>query len=152
MLLTVQQADEVAERIRVLAADKFSELTGICGVNLLTAGSLAAHIGPGRFRSDAQLAAYAGVAPLEASSAGHARHRLSRQGNRRLNAVIHRIAVSQARHSEEARTYLARRRTEGKTKREAFRALKRYIVRAIYKAWLDCDLTRPAPCATYGCT
>jgi transposase len=153
LLVTTKQVDEVAARIRSLAADKFGDLTAICRVNLLTAGSLAAHPGPGnRFRSEAQLAAYAGVAPLEASSAGNVRHRLSRQGNRRLNAVVHRIAVSQARHSPEARTYLARRRTEGKSKREAFRALKRYIVRAIYNAWLRCDLDRSAPRATLGRT
>jgi transposase len=74
-----------------------------------------------RFRSDAQLAAYAGVAPLEASSAGRVRHRLDRDGNRRLNAILHRMAVAQARSSPAARAYLARR--------EAIRALKRFLVR-----------------------
>ena len=82
--LVLTQADELATRIRSLAAERFSPLTEVCGINLLTAGTLAGILGPGaRFRSDAALAAYAGAAPLEASSAGRTRHRLNRGGNRR---------------------------------------------------------------------
>jgi transposase len=96
----------------------------------LTAGALAGLLGPGRrFATDAQLAAYAGVAPLEASSAGRVRHRLNRGGNRRLNAILHRMAIAQARSSPAARAYLTRREAEGKTRREALRALKRFLVR-----------------------
>src|ERR1051326_9602596 len=65
----------------------FSPLTRLKGVNALTAGMLAALLGPGqRFHTDADLALYAGVAPLEVSSAGRVRHRVNRGGNRRLNA------------------------------------------------------------------
>ena len=89
-------------------------------VNLLTAGVLAGILRPGhRFKSDAALAAYAGVAPLEASSAERVRHRLNRGWNRRLNAVLYRIALTQAHFSPEARAYLDRRVSEGKTRREA---------------------------------
>ena len=117
----------------------FDPLTALCGISLLTAGALAGILGPGhRFTNDAQLAAYAGVAPLEASSAGGVRHRLNRGGNRRLNAILYRIAVTQARHSEQGRAYLSRRVTEGKTHREALRALKRFIVRAIWRLWQMC--------------
>jgi transposase len=73
------------------------------------------------------------VAPLEASSAGRGRHRLNRGGNRRLNAILHRIAIAQARSSPAARTYLARRESDGKTRREALRALKRFLVGAIWR-------------------
>jgi len=66
------------------------------------------------------------------------RHRLNRGGNRRLNAIVYRIALVQARSSPEARAYLARRVAEGKTKREAFRALKRYLIRAIWRLWGAC--------------
>ena len=81
-----------------------------------------------RFASDAQLAAYAGAAPLEASSAGKARHRLNRGGNRRLNAILYRIVLTQSRHAEEAQAYLQQKLSEGKTPREGRRSLKRYIV------------------------
>ena len=138
--LALTQAKELADRIRQLAGAHFSPLTRLCGVNLLTAGALAGILGPGhRFVTDAQVAAYAGVAPLEASSAGVIRHRLNRGGNRRLNAVLYRIALTQAHHSPEARAYLDRRVAEGKTRREAMRALKRFLIRAIWRLWQECS-------------
>ena len=138
--LALTQAEELAEQIREHARSRFSPLTQLCGVNLLTAGILAGILGPGhRFSSDAELAAYAGAASLEASSAGLVRHRLNRGGNRRLNAVLYRIALTQAHHSPEARAYLERRVAEGKTRREAIRALKRFIVRAIWRLWQQCQ-------------
>ena len=146
--LALTQAEELTNRIRDSAAADFSPLTRLCGVNLLTAGTLAGILGPGhRFATDAQLAAYAGVAPLEASSAGYVRHRLNRGGNRRLNAVLYRIALTQARHSVEARAYLDRRVAEGKTRREAIRALKRFIIRAIWRLWQEC---RPISNTTFA--
>jgi transposase len=139
-----EHADELAKRIRALAKDRFAPLTELVGVDLLTAGQLAAILGPGRrFAGEAQLAAYAGAAPLEASSAGLVRHRLNRGGHRQLNWILYRIVLTQAQHSEQARTYLARRRQEGKTTREAFRALKRYIVRAIWRLWQLCPGIQP---------
>jgi transposase len=137
--LLVAQARALAAEIRDLAATRYAPLATICGVDLLTAGALAGLLGPGRrFAGDAQLAAYAGVAPLEASSAERVRHRLNRGGNRQLNAILYRIALTQARCSPAARAYHARRISEGKTKREALRALKRYIARAIWRRWQDC--------------
>jgi transposase len=137
--LALDQAKTLERRICALAADRYAPLTRLCGVKELTAGTLAGILGPGRrFQREQQLAAHAGVAPLETSSAGRVRHRLNRGGNRRLNAVLHRIAVTQARSSPEARAYLARRQAEGKTKREAFRALKRYLARRIWRLWQEC--------------
>lgn len=90
------------------------------------------------------------MAPLETSSAGRTRHRLNRTGNRRLNAILYRIALTQARHSTQARAYLDRRVSEGKTRREARRALKRFIARALGRRWLECQgapLARPVDLA-----
>jgi transposase len=146
--LALDQAEQLAKQIRTRAGQSFALLTRLCGINLLTAGALAGILGPGqRFATDAQLAAYAGVAPLEASSAGTVRHRLNRGGNRRLNAILYRIALTQARYSSEARTYLDRRVAEGKTRREALRALKRFLVRAIWRLWQEC-LAQPAGAPT----
>ncbi len=115
--LALAQAEDLKRRIEAQAQARFAPLTQLVGISLLTAGALAGILGPGqRFTSDAQLAALAGVAPLETSSAGGMRHRLNRGGNRRLNAILYRIALTQARHSEPARAYLQRRLTEGKTK------------------------------------
>lgn len=145
LALTLAHEAELAREIRELARQQYEPLTKLCGINLLTAGRLAAILGPGdRFKSDAQLAAYAGVAPLEASSAGKVRHRLNRGGNRRLNHVLYFIVLTQAHHHPGAQTYLARRVAEGKSRREAHRALKRFIVRAIWKLWQECLEDRAA--------
>jgi transposase len=114
--LALEQAAALEQEICEVAATHYLPLTRVTGVQLLTAGALAGILGPGhRFTSEAQLAAYAGVAPLEASSAGLVRHRLNRGGNRRLNAILYRIALTQARSSPDAQAYLARRQAEGKT-------------------------------------
>ena len=148
--VVLSQAKELEEQIHQRVRARFLPLTQICGVNLLTAAALASLLGPGqRFTSDAQVAAYAGVAPLEASSAGQVRHRLNRGGNRRLNCLLHRIALAQARWSPEAQTYLARRQAEGKTWREAIRALKRHLIRAIWQRWQECQ-AQPAPAQPAG--
>lgn len=143
--LALAQVDELAQAIEEHAGTPaFAPLTRLCGVSVLTAAALAGILGPGhRFANDAQLAAYAGVAPLEASSAGLVRHRLNRGGNRRLNSLFYRIALTQAHHLPQAREYLARRVSEGKTRREARRALVRFIARSVWRLWQECE-TSPA--------
>jgi transposase len=137
-LLTVQ-ATELEKEISALGKARFCPLMEMKGVKGLTAGTLAALMGCGqRFAREDQLAAYAGIAPLEASSGGVVRHRLNRTGNRQLNAVVHRIALTQLRTLPAAKAYVERRQREGKSKREAMRALKRYIIRAIWRNWQTC--------------
>ncbi len=142
------QAEDLEKQITTRTQEAgFSPLTELKGVGLLTAGAIAGILGPGmRFQNDAQVAAYAGVAPLEVSSAGNVRHRLNRGGNRRLNAILYRIAFTQAHCLPAAKTYLADRIADGKTRKEAYRALKRYLVRAIWKLWQKC-LAALAPAA-----
>jgi transposase len=124
---------ELAREIRVLVRAYAPELLELPGCAELTAAKLIGEIaGPKRFQSDAQLARHSGCAPIEASSGRTARHRLSRQGNRQLNCAFHRIAVTQARVDPEARAYLERKRSEGKSSREALRCLKRQIVRRAF--------------------
>jgi transposase len=87
--MALTQAEELAGEIRARAQAHYLPLIALREVSLLRAGALAGILGPGqRFAIEAQLAAYAGVAPLEASSAGRVRHRLNRGGNRRLNALL----------------------------------------------------------------
>jgi len=135
-----QQADELKAQIETRTEEAgLLPLIAIHGVGLLIAGTLAGILGPGcRFRSDAEFAAYAGVAPLDASSAGYVRHRLNRGGNRRLNSLLHMVALTQLSTWKPAKDYVKRRITEGKTKREAMRALKRFLARAVWQAWKRC--------------
>jgi transposase len=107
-------------------------LLALPGCGALSAAKLLGEIGPiDRFRTDAQLARHAGVAPLEASSGAHQRHRLDRGGNRQLNCALHRIAITQARVYPPARAYLERKQAEGKSRREALRCLKRQLARTV---------------------
>jgi len=142
--LASAQAKEMADQVRRMTAS-LSPLTSICGISSISAGAIAGALGPGkRFATDARLASYAGAAPLEASSSGAVRHRLSRNGDRRLNAILHRIALTQSRAHPPAIRYLRRRMAEGKTRAEAVRALKRYIARAVHRAWRQCDPSKIA--------
>jgi transposase len=86
-----------------------------------------------RFRSEACFAMHAGVAPIPVSSGRSDRHRLSRGGNRQLNAALHRIAITQLRLSGPGQSYYRRRRAQGDGTGEAVRALKRRIARAVYQ-------------------
>jgi transposase len=87
---------------------------------------------------------YNGTAPIEVSSGNRTIYRLSRRGNRRLNHAIHMAAVTQIRHRHSAgRAYFEKKLTEGKTRKEALRALKRRISNAIY-ARLQDDARRAA--------
>jgi transposase len=108
-------------------------LLALPGCGPLSAAKLLGELGPiERFDTDAQLARHAGVAPLEASSGKHQRHRLDRGGNRKLNCALHRIAITQARVHPPARAYLERKQSEGKSRREALRCLKRQLARTVY--------------------
>lgn len=127
----VAELDQQLEQRVKETAPRLLELPGCAAV---TAAKLLAEIGPiDRFRSDAQLARHSGVAPLEASSGRTQRHRLDRGGNRQLNAALYRIAITQSRYHGPARDYLERKRSEGKSRREAIRCLKRLLIRAVYQ-------------------
>ena len=102
-----------------------------CGA-IIAARLVGETAGASRFRSEAAFAMHTGVAPLPASSGQSSRHRLNRSGNRRLNSALHMMALTQARSHEPARAFMARKRAEGMSNREAMRCLKRYIARSVF--------------------
>ena len=96
---------------------------------LMTAGD-----NPERMKSEASFAALCGSNPIPASSGKTNRHRLNRGGDRHANAALWRVVVVRLSCDERTREYLAKRVSEGKTKTEAIRCLKRYLAREIYNA------------------
>ena len=76
------------------------------------------------------------------SSGKGERYRLSRTGNRKLNSVIHVIAVTQARMYPPAIAFIERKRSEGMGNREALRCLKRHIGRTLFKTMLRSERAR----------
>src|SRR4051812_14630039 len=104
------------------------------GFGPLIAAKLVGEIaGAQRFATAAKLARAAGVAPIPASSGNTQRQRLDQGGNRQINAALHRVIVTRARCHPETRDYIARRRNEGKSTREAIRCLKRYLARHVWR-------------------
>jgi hypothetical protein len=97
-----------------------------------------------RFRDRDRFAACNGTAPIEVSSGRRKVYRLSRRGNRRVNHAIHMAAITQIRHAHsEGRAYYEKKVAEGKTSKEALRALKRRISDALYRR-LRADARRSA--------
>ena len=159
--LVARLARELVQRCRHLSADINAltveitalitpltpTLLAVVGCGPLTAAKIVAETaGVDRFRSANAYARHTGTAPLPVWSANHTRHRLSRTGNRQLNAALHRIAITQARWHPGARTLLARRRANGDNSREAFRILKRRLNDVVYRA-LHADHATTIPLA-----
>jgi transposase len=119
-------------RIEALVADH--PLRTLPGAGALVTAKLVSEVGDiRRFRSADAFAMLAGVAPIPASSGQVSRMRLNRGGNRQLNRALYSIAFAQARTYPPAQAYLARKRAEGKTWREAVRALKRHLARVVFR-------------------
>ncbi|HVU61946.1 MAG TPA: IS110 family transposase [Mycobacteriales bacterium] len=112
-------------------APRLLQLPGVGPVSAATAILAFSH--PGRVRDDAAFAALAGVNPLPASSGRTTRHRLNRGGDRNLNKAIYTIAITRERIHPDTKAYIARRTTQGLTRREIRRCLKRYIARQLYR-------------------
>ncbi|HTD08167.1 MAG TPA: IS110 family transposase [Solirubrobacteraceae bacterium] len=127
---------EITDLVRVLHPTLLEQP----GVGPITAAKLLT-CDAARFKNEAAFARTNGTAPIPASSGQTIRHRLNRGGDRQVNAAIHMIALSRSIHHPETQTYLARRTSEGKTKREAMRALKRHLSRTLYKQLVHQPLT-----------
>jgi transposase len=125
---------DLDERIRQEVEASGTTLTEVFGVGSILAAKIIAIVGNlARFPSKGHFASYAGVAPIEASSGEVVRHRLSLAGNRRLNQVMHMIAVCQARSDPRGGAYHRKKLAEGKSRREAMRCLKRRISDTVFK-------------------
>ncbi len=139
------QLRETRKKLTVAVRASGTGLTGLFGVGPVIAATV---IGGARevsrFPDRDHFAAYNGTAPIEVSSGNRKVYRLSRRGNRRLNHAIHMAAVTQIRqcHSE-GRAYFDKKPGEGKTRKEALRALKRRISDAIFTR-LQADARRAA--------
>ena len=121
---------EITELVEQIAPQLLSEP----GFGPLIAAKLVGEIaGAQRFATAAKLARAAGVAPIPASSGNTQRHRLDQGGNRQINAALHRVIVTRARCHPPTRDYIERRRSEGKSTREAIRCLKRYLARRVWR-------------------
>lgn len=131
-----------------LTSDHAPRLRAEFGVGAQTAAVLVCVAGdnPERLRSEAALAALCGVSPLQASSGKTTRHRLNRGGDRAANNALWTIAMVRMRSDPRTQAYVARRTSQGLSRKEIQRCLKRYIVRELYPLILaDLKHLAPAP-------
>jgi transposase len=125
---------KAAADIQTAVTDSGTTLTDLCGIGALTAGKILGRVGTiNRFRSAAAFATYTGTAPIDVSSGDVVRHRLSRAGDRQLNLCLHVMALTQIRQDTPGRAYYSRKRTQGKSHKEAMRCLKRRLSDVVYQ-------------------
>jgi transposase len=131
------QLRECNKKLAAAVKASGTSLTGLFGVGPVIAGTVIGDVRQVfRFPSRDHFAAWNGTAPIEVSSGDRKKiYRLSLRGNRRVNHAIHMAAISQIRHQRShGRAFYEKKVAEGKTHKEALRALKRRISDAIYAA------------------
>ncbi|WP_326655542.1 MULTISPECIES: transposase [unclassified Streptomyces] len=128
------EAKELENEILNLVRQMAPELLDLQGGGPITAAQvLVSWSHPGRFRSEAAFASFAGVSPIPASSGLTNRHRINRSGDRQLNRALHTITLIRMQLDPLTKAYVARRLAEGKTSRDAQRCLKRAVCRQLFK-------------------
>jgi transposase len=81
------------------------------------------------------------VVPIPASSGKTRRHRLNRGGDRAANNALYTVVLTRLRLDERTHRYVARRTTEGLSRREIIRCLQRYVARELYQALVSLSLS-----------
>jgi len=154
-LVTIDKKIKIANaELTELVASTGSQLQELHGIGPSGAARLIGDIADiSRFTSRAHFASWNGAAPIDASSGDQTRHRLSRAGNRRINRVLHIMAVVQLRNDTEGRRYYRRKLAEGKTTMEAIRVLKRRLSDVVYRQMVaDAKRLQTGPGGHVGAT
>jgi len=120
--------------LRTLVIAAAPRLIALPGVGTEVAAQLLTTIGdnPDRLHSEAAFAHLCGVAPIQASSGRTHRHRLNRGGDRAANNALYIVVLGRLRYDSRTRAYAERRTTEGLSKPEIIRCLKRYVAREVF--------------------
>lgn len=137
-------AKRIGDRVRTMAPT----LLAMPGCGELTAAKLVGEAaGVTRFKSEPAFARHAGVAPIPVWSGNTAgRVRMTRSGNRQLNAALHRIAVTQVRLAGLGQAYYRKRLDAGDSTTEALRCLKRRLSRVVFHHLHTDHHNRIQPC------
>ena len=120
--------------LETLTAARAPKLLKAHGMATGTAAEMLLLVGdnPERIHSEAAFAKLCGACPIPASSGKTSRHRLNRGGNRQANAALYRVVIVRMRGHQPTLNYVRRRTSEGKSKSEIIRCLKRYVAREIF--------------------
>lgn len=128
---------QATQELAKLVAATGSTLDELCGLATCTVAELLVEAGDPRRFTEGGFARFNGTAPLPASSGEGdgepVRHRFNPGGNRRVNSVLHIMAVTQLRCDARARKIYEDSRGRGHTKREAMRVLRRHLSDVVYR-------------------
>ncbi len=131
-----EEIKELVAMIEQLVMKRAPHLLNEFGIGVDTAAEILIVVGdnPERIRSEAAFAKLAGISPVPTGSGmTSGKHRINHGGHRQLNAAIYRTVIVRMQHHEPTKAYVARRTTEGKSKRDIIRCLKRYVIREVYQ-------------------
>ena len=129
----IQDLEAEIQRLTRTTAPALVDSFGI-GPDTAATLLIAAGSNPDRLHSEAAFASLCGANPIPASSGKTNRHRLNRGGHRHANAALRRIVIVRLRYDQRTQAYMRRRTTEGISKAEVIRCLKRYIAREVFSA------------------
>jgi transposase len=128
---------EVVAQLAKLVSENSSTLGELCGLSTRSVAELLVEVGDPRRFTEGGFARFNGSAPLPASTAEGPgepiRHRYNPGGNRRINAILYMMSVTQLRCEPRAQRIYANARAGGHTKKEARRILKRHLSDVIYR-------------------
>ena len=135
---------EIDTELHTLTIQAAPTMLATKGYGVITTATLLISAGdnPDRLRTEASFAALCGAAPIPASSGKTTRHRLNRGGDRQGNWALHQIALVRLSTDTRTKTYAAKLRAAGKSKKDVLRCLKRAIAR---EAWHLLVHPTPAP-------
>lgn len=146
-----EQARTTEQELSRLLEEHAPALLSSFGIGPVTAATLVTSAGENIDRlskGEASFAALCGVNPVPAESGNlQGKHRLNRGGDRKANSALHTIAIVRMRYDDETKAFIAKKVSEGKTKRDAIRCLKRYIAREVYRLLKNPMGTIPKICA-----
>jgi transposase len=131
--LTIR-ANELEREITKLIRQIAPSLLELDGCGVLSAVKIVGEVaGVDRFSSKAAFARWNGTAPVPVWSGSADNFRLNRGGNRQVNAALHRIAITQWRGAGPGRLYVEQRMTNGNSKTEALRLLRRRLSDEVFR-------------------
>ena len=135
-----EQLQEIEQAIAKLMPVFECTLTTMPGIDTITAAKMLSEIGNiNRFPNADKLAKFAGISPVNFSSAGKGTDKPSKQGNRRLQAIFYFLAFQMILVSKNGvarnpvfREYYEKRLQEGKSKSQALICISRRLVNIVY--------------------
>jgi transposase len=131
------QERQAVTQLQALVDNSGSTLGELCGLSTRSVAELLVEVGDPRRFTEGGFARFNGSAPLPASTAEGPgepiRHRYNPGGNRRINAILYRMAITQLRCEPRAQRIYANARAGGHSKKEARRILKRHLSDVIYR-------------------